>query len=706
MLAESLDEIVIAAYRGPVIPDGIILVGAEDDPTRSTASLRSATTQAARDRIDGRAELCYTSINPRTGAIVSESICTTGTGGPKIRRFADQKSWIKDGISSIFREDEVIISAPPGYSFHKPSGGSSSLFLKPDMALNSSPIVSFVALIIFLRAFSGNETKIRDTRTIYIDTMAISSVAYALRDLLTTPGTTSPIRVDSFHSYGGFDGVHRPVPGASFCLISASSSMSLQRKWISEKAVNTTDVLTLLTLSSASDSERALHAIPFRSERHSDGPSELSIKIAGESFLPSPEQRRKVLIRAEPYVGDADIALVASLSGQSIFDIFRSDSLHPGKFRAVHVDGPALFENRIFREWLQSTLVQFTRATTKCVIHQEDEASKAFAVRVVELCRSLLGMTISLICESAVESSHIDRDAALIICSAVIGKGSKLLQISRMLRDIHLGHRLYLVGYQVAETRSEIKTLRSNIRYKEKYFYDFETFGSLATGTQLLSSFKKERKRYNGGPILPSTIPPQTKVRYEALRDGQSLRSYALLPSGGDLTTPMSLRAGFAFWPKGYTPGPLQPEVLATIGSILQRAREDATIKDSDRLSSQTFRHILIDPENFSRYNDGLIQSAILRCAYPSELDYRTDYASSDFMKQLVLRSISKMDREAGESTLEFLFALSSGRMALHKDHLQEIVDGIESAPASPQVLELVKWMIQSSDPAEVQNEF
>jgi len=696
-----MDAIVIAAYRGPVIPDGIMLVSAEEDSTATATSLRSDSTQSARDRIEGRAELCYTSINPRTGVATFDSICTTSTDSSRFRKFAIQKTWIKDGIASIFQEPEVLIMAPPGYAFHKPSGESSSFFLKPDLALSSSPIVSFVALSIFLRAFSGDASRIRETKTIYIDTMAISSVAYALRDLLTKVGTTSPVRVDSFHSYGGFDGVHRPIPGASFCLISASSSMSLQRKWITEKSVNTTDVITLVTLGSAQDSEKALHSLALDSDRHSAGPSELSIKIAGENFLPSPEPGSKVLIRAEPYVGDSDIRLMASLAGNEIFDIFRPDILHPGKVRTLHVDGTALFKSELFQSWLRSTLEQFTRATTRCVIYQDDAASRAFATNVADLCNAELGLSVVAMCESEVESTGIHPKAALIICAAVIGKGSKLLQISRMLRDVHAGHRLYLVGFQATETRSEIKTLRSNIRYKEKYLYDFESFGSIAIGTQLLSSFKQEKKLYQDKSNLPTSIPAQPKARAERLREGRPLHSLSLLPSGVDLSTPMKLRTGFAFWPPVYEPGPLQPEVLATIGSILQRAREDGTLKESDRLSSRAYRQILIDPENFSRYNDGLIQSAILRCAYPSELDYRTDYASSDFMKQLVLRSLHKMDREAGEASLEFILAISSGRMKLHKEHLQEVFEGLASAPVSKQTIELLTWILQDASGGE-----
>ncbi len=75
--------------------------------------------------------------------------------------------------------------------------------------------------------------------------------------------------------------------------------------------------------------------------------------------------------------------------------------------------------------------------------------------------------------------------AGIIVCAAVVGKGSRLLETSRALRDRHDGPRLYVVGYQVAEGRDELKTLPSNLKHSKDVAHEFVAFGSAAVGNQL-----------------------------------------------------------------------------------------------------------------------------------------------------------------------------------------------------------------------------
>src|SRR5690606_13616231 len=96
----------------------------------------------------------------------------------------DPQTWIMSGLRAVFVENEVILQAPPGYAYQKPSGARSGIFLKPDLALTSSANVSFVAFALFARIFSGRNHAFKDIRTVFVDTMAISPVAYALREFL------------------------------------------------------------------------------------------------------------------------------------------------------------------------------------------------------------------------------------------------------------------------------------------------------------------------------------------------------------------------------------------------------------------------------------------------------------------------------------------------------------------------------------------
>ncbi len=695
---KSLDSIVLAVYRGPNIPDVIVLISAGKSDSNIADKIKNDSDQAALDRIGGKASLFFASVDIASGKVDCHPISQSKDRSPAIEKLLRGMRWTKDGLSAIFEEDEVILVAPPGYTYHKPSGESSTFFLKPDLALSSSPISSFVALSIAIRFFSGKRQKISETTTIFVDTMAISSVAYALRDILSVSGGAPDITISSFHSYGGFDEIKRPVRGTSICLISASSSMSLHDKWISDKDVGDEDVVTLITLAMAKRPDRALLALSGKNVSQTKEPAKVSIRISGESFLPAQEPHKKVLIRAEPFLKDFPVNSAFNLAGLGVIDIFRIDQSRPGKHRAIYIDGVKLTQEIKFMKWLEGTVRHFARATTKKIVYQGDESSKAMAELIRNTYRELTDSAIDLVSDSEIDADSICRKSAIIVCAAVVGKGSRLLQISRALRDIHEGPRLYTIGYQVAESASEIATLRSNIRYSEPHFYDFECHGSIATGTQLLHSFAQEASDIELWPKATPTPLPRLHQRIEKIRQGKPLGSDTFLPSGAGHQDSMSIRKGFAFWPDGYNPSSFQPELVFTIAAILQRSREDSKLSERDQLSSGTFRQVLLAPENFSRYNDGIIQSAIIRCSHPSELDYSSDYAASDFMKHLIIRSIESSDSDSGESSLEFVLALYLGRMKLVSTHFLEIESLILASKHQHDPAKAMRWIMETKD--------
>ena len=101
---------------------------------------------------------------------------------------------------------------------------------------------------------------------------------------------------------------------------------------------------------------------------------------------------------------------------------------------------------------------------------------------------------------------------------------------------------------------------------------------------------------------------------------------------------------------------------------ILQHARENANIKDEKRLESGELHQVLLTPEVFSRYDDGIIQGAFLRAAQPTELDYSAHETYSASMADIILRVIQGYGFERGDAAMEFIIALSIGKIRLHKE--------------------------------------
>jgi hypothetical protein len=109
-------------------------------------------------------------------------------------------------------------------------------------------------------------------------------------------------------------------------------------------------------------------------------------------------------------------------------------------------------------------------------------------------------------------------------------------------------------------------------------------------------------------------------------------------------------------------------DIFLTILWILQNARENAKIKDAKRLESGELQQVLLTPEVFSRYDDGIIQGAFLRAALPTELDYSAHETYSASMADIILRVVQGYGFERGDAAMEFITSLAIGKIRLHKE--------------------------------------
>ena len=694
LLRGALDELMLAMCKGPHLPDAVVIVGlAEEAGSDLLAELRAESALVAQQRLKSRIPLVFARFELQSGKAQMTLLDTAFRSRTTELKAVVEKGvrgWLLSGLRTVFDPKDVVLRAPAGYAYQKPSGARSEIFLKPDLGLKSSAIVGFVALALFHKLFSGRTGGFAELHTVFVDTMAIAPVAYGLRELLALCGFDQAFHIESFHSYGGFDEVRRPLQRTSLCLISASTSMALHEQWVTKKEVAVNEVVTLLTLTSAKRfKDGALLAIDAPGPTSTVGPAQLSIRIKGETFLPEQEPAKKVLLTDVHHRSDDDVEHFCAFAGEQVFDIYRRPSRSGSRPRALFVDGAQLLKQPRFTEWLEDRLLQSAKAATQFVVFQDDAPSRALAQEVRRYCADKLGLSrLELVPSSQLADTKLDARAGVVVCAAVVGKGSQLLEVSRALRDKHDGPRLYLIGYQVAETRGELAALESNLKHSKGVPYEVARFGKAAIGTQLGTAFAAEVTSYYATSLDPSKLPGLMKRRAQALGTTNATGELALLPHGEKVASSMRLRAGFAYWPKDFEPQPCHPEVLATVAVLLQRAREHDKLPDERRLSTPSFRHVVLDPENFSRFNDGVLQAALLRCAHPAELDYRGDHAASDFMKAVVLRALARATQEAGEGILEFLLAIAQHRLQLSEAHHSEVKDAALARNGRPSALQ------------------
>lgn len=689
-------------------PDGIAIVCIESEVKELTGALKASSgLKQAMERLSDKISLCICSIDS-AGKILFHKAVRNAVSRDKEQLRSASSQIFSAGLQMLFSAHHVLVSAPPGFTFVKPSGERSTQFLRAEDALNEIENVQFLSLALMSKV-KKREAEVKSAiEVIYIDSMAIASVAYALRDLYCTFFSVPSPRVVSFHSHDGLKDVDFPQLGTSFCIISASSSMRLQKLWLEKSRCHPAEVVTLLTMSTAENASDALFAIPNGFSGTGNPEALRDIRMAGERFAPEELLPKKILLRRKIHFINDDANHCSELfTGGAALTVQGRGPIATSKVRPIFINGAALAEHRKFKDFLLRLLEQNVPASTKAIVHQDDASSLAIAQYCASELQRITGASAPLpvIPQSRIDQvdQEIHKTGALLIIGAVVGRGTKLLSISRDLRPKHTGARVYIIGAQISETKAQAVTLMRNLEFSatQSSILIF-TFASAAIGASLPVSYRAEADAI-------------AKLRLESVGAGVSGRlavisgspdgvtADAVLPSGSNLDTKQSLRPDFAFWSFKYDQREQNtPAVLLTVAAILQNARESTTMQNVNRLGTEAFQQVVLDPENFGRYNDGVIQAAILRAALPGELDYSSEAESSKYMLDLLSKVFAQSALPQGEAAADFALAYYLGRLKLTREHSQKLVEQVQGELAADTPLnKLLRLLLKIESPAD-----
>jgi hypothetical protein len=654
-----LPDLLESVCLGPVVPSAVAILQFGEDGL--VEALNAAPTKNALARFNGRMPLLVFTIQP---APYSVSLVMALEASASLQRelttkFMSASSWTRAGLATIFDPKVVVVTAPAGYAFRKPSSDRSTYFIRAELALSTSAAVSFVAFAILQRLVQGYGKIPQDLRLLLVDTMNVAATAFALREMLSLAGARPVPQVESFHSYGGLDEVANPLPDTSLCIVSASSSMNLHRKWLREKALSSRDIVTLVTFEDAEDAQHALYGLPVEARPEESPPSSAyDIRIAGEYFFPVMEPPRKVLLTTTHHGCQEFTKDFHLLRERQLFGAFRAAAAS-GTRRSLFIDADALLKAEEFQCWINAKVPQLLKAGTAQIVFQDDKASAILAQHVAYIATTL-GCTGVKVCNAKeVDASTVDRTAPIVCVSAVVGRGNALLALSRDLRNCHIGARLFVIGMQVSESVAKLDTFDRNLKHSShKSPIEVLRRNVLLCADTVTESFQQELALY--------PAPGELSERQDSLLRGPEA-TQLFLPSGPQLLDALVLNEDFAFWDGKYVPSAYHAEVLGTISAVLQNARTSKLRLSGQQLRSPLLMHVALDPENFARFNEGIIQAALLRAAQPSELDYRGDVSASAYMAVLLSRVAARFDHPQ-IATLEFLVAIATKRMQLNVD--------------------------------------
>jgi hypothetical protein len=632
----------------------------------------------------------------------------------------------RTGLRVIFDAHTGMLRAPQGFHYANPSGRHTVAFIRTGSVLLHSAEVSFIAMGILRWWPEG-------VKRIFVDTASISSVAYALVDLrrMFSPDLVAP-SIDSFSSYEGV-GDFSFEPQDALCLISASTSGNLERQIVRDGHLSKERIVTLFYCGTAIQDGHILCDLTAREgvvgeepissfRRESDcemcraGSS--VVHISGDQFLPADPEVTDVMLKA----ADAPGWLAGFLDRVVGQGIVRCHGGSPGVLREIYIDlENALSADAEFAKALGRRLSMALPASLETIVHVGDPSSRALAEVVRANFAAGSGRELAdddvLDINKVYEEEHaLSPKGAVAVVAGVVSSGRALLGVSQYLRNVaHADSIVYIIGVARCASPSDWRRIESSVTMGEES-RDYPLFavtdvflpgdrGPQGTPWELESVFLGQVRdqlmddQWDDTEVFAEIEARQAIIGGAEASSVGGLIEDVFLPAVNngtlafDAPERLRLAPGFVYWRRlvdDRLKGATQAEVYVTILALLYSLR-----RGSGRGALVQYEHnrTVLAPANFVRFNDGVIQAAILRAALPRELDYTHDKILSGQMRQILTRFFEHMTGSEGKAAPEFLLALARGQLQLRDEDMAALRETLDRLKLPPLMRALSAWM-------------
>ncbi|MFC7502405.1 hypothetical protein [Nocardioides sp. GCM10030258] len=652
----------------------------------------------------------------------------------------DSERFMQAGLRAIMKERGVVLTTN-GYHFAKPSRRHSDRFIRTANALRNSSETSFIAANL-LRLLPDDEFD-----RVYTDTSSINAVAYALKDHLRSfDPQFRDFTIDSFGSHVGADGnFNLAGTERALILVSATTSGGLIKKLETKQNVDPHRVITLcyvgheildnvvcdLTLRDSSNPAEEGHGLhkPFPNWEKEDCPDCLRghslVQISGDQFLPASPSISMQVIK-QSHAPNWLNRISNQLQGLGVIRAHVANAKEPAP-RSLYLDfGPLIevaaeidhtkapeTEGERLAQQLHRRILRDVPAGTNWIVHLDDDASHRLAL----LANDHLSTHSTAVAEGriikasdliAAPEAHSMDGLVLVVASAVVS-GRSLASVSQALRTAHGDNPIaYLILAARTPTASRLKVVRNNLGYGNGQFDEHKV--SVLIELALPDDRENASSPWAHETILwmgirdavedPDAAPDRMKWLNDRIRtlegvgetgdDARGLTDELFLRNQPD-AGPLQLQPNFAFWDFDYDPADVaQSEVLFAVTAILHHMRVELGLLQS---GAHEHNWTVLDPSNFARFNDPIIQAALLRAANPHELDYTGQREFSRDMTAVLEPLILNWDKADGGVAAEILLALATQRLRLHDDDLDVLLakldPRIEHEPLATLIAEL-----------------
>lgn len=683
----NIGDALTTVLRRVLYPDIIVVVTTEHArPRLEEVSKGGSATENALRRARGRCAIYLASIS-QSGEIVDYQSILDAAETSQLESISSDTIF-DAALAEAFSINSFVTNAPPGFTFLKPSKHRAPFFLRADEALFTSERVFVVASALLVKVAEREQT-CGPIHRIMIDTMAIAPVAFLLGNLYSQFYGHQEPAIESFHSYDGLDHLSVPRTGTSFCIISASTSMNLYREWIEKTRCRPEEVVVLATLEGAPDADKSLHRISRSRVRIRDDKAKhlRDLRIVGERFNPEEIPPKAVLLKTKYHRQEHLRKVWPELSNSSALTM-----VGKGNGFELNVSIAGLLSLPDFHQFICGLIRDETPISTYAILTDSSNDSIHLSQFVKTEIERSYAKVVTII-YSAREIEPKDRLAGLLVVSASTAAAEFFQNCSRELRGYHEGPRRYICPQQFPKTTRDSATLKSNLEFSStgasiKYL----PWLTIPVGIGSALAWEAETVLYE--QVDDTMLGHAIEKRKETMLQGRPLQGGAFLPST-QTGQPLTLRRDFAFWNPSYNDaGDHSSCLILAMQNLLQAARENGSAPEELQLSSDAFQHVVISPENFARFNDGIIQAAILRCAQSAELDYSQAALQSEEMGDIYQSVLSNSNGQQGEAALEFALALWSGKLTLHSRTLDHLGDMTRFIPDGTKHKQLLAFLI------------
>ena len=411
------------------------------------------------------------------------------------------------------------------------------------------------------------------------------------------------------------------------------------------------------------------------------------IKFEDEHFIPTPPtvSRFKIILKDAPdnlsdlMFNYLDYDFVSCYKGQNSL----------GKTRDIYIDVSKLFidinreELNHFEKKTKNLIINQLPINIKSIIYVDDAESKYIADKIKEYYQVAHSKTVeSIFYKDLKLEDTFSEPSCYLVCSSCISNGKKISDVSRKLRTQEHSQIIYFNGFVRCIDEKAYSNLMSNIKYgkyNEFHTYSFITIDTLLLPNEDSDSISWEFEKELINILLEGFNVFETKTlindkckeyfqnRYNELNNNIDglINNVYLKKSNGDR---LVLNKNFAFFKfTNWNPEDIQQsKVYFSILSVLHNFRIKKNIKQT------IYERHIFDPENFNRYNDGIIQASFLRAATNKELNYEIDSNASSLMATIIISSIDDNNNK-DTAPYEFLMAICIGKLTLLKSDLISI---------------------------------